>query len=399
MDSPDLLITFLGRTPKEQGSYRLTSYDFGDGTTPTVPVAFFGWALHERLHPKRILILGTSGSMWDHLFETDLDLGEQDEELRLQLIDSTKTKAVTQEQLDSLAPLLKKQLGCNIDLMIIPYCRDDAEQSALLRHVSRHVGIGERVHLDVTHGFRHLPMLALLAALHLRLVRSAHIEDIWYGSFDPDTREAPVYRLNGLLRIADWLQALSTFDKDSDYGVFAQLLAADGLPEDKTRALGLASHDENMLSFGRARAHLGTARQAFNSIGGISELYIPLLLERTDWIKEQDDANRLSRLTRNALAEGDFMRAAILLPLAFAERLKRPGENTSDYNVLEAIEEEYRKGLRGLVHLKSEYEKAKRLRNSLAHASRPRDATTRRNLESPELLEKEMRRLIKVLLT
>jgi hypothetical protein len=78
-------------------------------------------------------------------------------------------------------------------------------------------------------------MLAVLAALHLQVVRRARIGGIWYGAFDPDTDEAPVHNLVGLLRIASWLQALHTYDKDGDYGVFAPLLGDAGTPSRRGR--------------------------------------------------------------------------------------------------------------------------------------------------------------------
>ncbi len=63
--------------------------------------------------------------------------------------------------------------------------------------------------------------LALQAALQLQTMRRARVTGIWYGSYDPDTKQAPVYNLNGLLRIAEWLQALHTYDKDGDSGATA----------------------------------------------------------------------------------------------------------------------------------------------------------------------------------
>ena len=59
------LITFLGRTPRDpktQG-YRVTTYQFPDGTLEEAAV--LGWNLAKRLKPNRVIILGTSGSMWD----------------------------------------------------------------------------------------------------------------------------------------------------------------------------------------------------------------------------------------------------------------------------------------------------------------------------------------------
>ena len=189
---PHTLITFLGRTPRGEQGYRTTCYDFGDGAD-CEPVAFFGWALQRRLRPNRLVVLGTPGSMWDHLFEGDIALGDAAEEDRLALVGEAERQAVTQERLDRLAPVLADRLGCEVRLRLISYCHTSREQEGLLRDLAEEVGQGDRVDLDITHGFRHLPMLTLLSALHLRKVRSAKIAHIWYGAYDPDTGRAPVH--------------------------------------------------------------------------------------------------------------------------------------------------------------------------------------------------------------
>ena len=76
-----VLISFLGRVPKGGNGYRTTTYSF-DGA-PDEPTAFIGWSLRRRLTPDRLVILGTAGSMWDHLFEKDIDLGTSAEDERL----------------------------------------------------------------------------------------------------------------------------------------------------------------------------------------------------------------------------------------------------------------------------------------------------------------------------
>ncbi len=170
-----VLLTFLGRVPKDQQSYRVTRYDFGDGQTQEL-AAFFGWPLQQRLHAERLVIMGTTGSRWDHLFEGDLSFGNAGDEARLALVEACEEMAVTTALLAPLAPLLVQRLGCEVRLEIIPYAHDPAEQVALLRIMAAHVEAGDRVHLDVTHGFRHLPMLGILSALHLRIARQAKID-------------------------------------------------------------------------------------------------------------------------------------------------------------------------------------------------------------------------------
>ncbi len=92
---------------------------------------------------------------------------------------------VEQGTLDRRAPVLADRLGCEVRLRLISYCHTFREQEGLLRDLTEEVGQGDQVDLDITHGFRHLPMLTLLSALHLRKVRSAKIAHIWYGAYDP----------------------------------------------------------------------------------------------------------------------------------------------------------------------------------------------------------------------
>lgn len=40
----------------------------------------------------------------------------------------------------------------------------------------------------------------------------------------------PVVKLDGLLRIYEWLRAMEQFNKDGDYGAFGALLTREGLP-------------------------------------------------------------------------------------------------------------------------------------------------------------------------
>ena len=83
------LITFLGRVPKGQNGYRMTVYDFNDGHQPQ-SAAFFGWPLVTKVKPDSLIVLGTSGSMWDHLIEGDLDFGNSKENLRIELVENVE---------------------------------------------------------------------------------------------------------------------------------------------------------------------------------------------------------------------------------------------------------------------------------------------------------------------
>jgi len=392
------LITFLGRTPKGEEGYRTTQYGFRGGSK-LPPLAFFGWALHKRLQPDRMVILGTSGSMWDHLFEGDFDFGDQAEERRLALVEAVEDKQVTQSQLDALEGPLAEHLGCPVRLQLIPYCRDQAEQVELLRILADNVEPGDQVELDVTHGFRHLPMLGLFSALPLRRVRGAHIRHIWYGAYDPDTQEAPVLDLSGLLNIADWLEALAIYDHSGDYGVFAALLGdAVGGP------LRNAAFLESVNRIGQARKNVRDVLKALRGEAPSDDpalsLFRPELERRLSWAEGNNYYDRQRQLCLEYLDKGRYHDAVIFGWEAFTTRLvlQTQGDPNNYQHREEAQERFQRHERRSKNRLWRDYDTLRRLRNPIAHGSQPKGGEVQRALDSAESMEALLRPLLTRLL-
>lgn len=381
------LISFLGRVPKGVTGYRTTRYSF-EGT-PGEPTAFIGWSLHRWLLPDRLVILGTAGSMWDHLFETDIDLGAVAEDERLALQEATETRTVSAALLAPLAPLLAQWLGCELRLALIPYCRDENEQLDLLAIMAAHVEQGDRVSLDVTHGFRHLPMLALLSVMHLRVVRAAQIQGIYYGAFDPDTSAAPVIDLSGLMRIADWLNALNTYDKDGDYGVFAELLGPAG------GQLAKAAYFERTSNPVKAREALTTWFSRADRHPGHDPaacLFRNQLESRVRWFRLPDRPAWEKNLAWEYLERRDYVRAAIYgFEAVISGAAIQRGLDAGDFDCRKTLREELRyrrEGFKTLGHL----------RNALAHGVRPFNQDIERALSDENNLRNTLKSLFTQLL-
>lgn len=391
------LISFLGRTRKDDNGYDKTRYEFNDKTLST-PVAFFGWALIERLRPRRMIILGTSGSMWDYLFEGDINLGSDGSEDLIALMESTDAKKVTQGQLDRLAPLLGSHLHCEVKLILIPYCRNEAEQIELLRLMAEHVTAGEEVDLDITHGFRHLPMLALLAALHLRIARQAKIKGIWYGSYDPDTKRAPVLDLSGLLHIADGLQALASFDNNGDYSVFIPLLQKGGLSKPALDALHKAAYYENILNVGAATGQLRRARDELDNprLSLDAQLLLPPIRERLDWLNENRQFEKQTKLARRALDRRDYLRATLYAYEAVITRLCQANRvPVEDFEQREQVRKQYEGELKAKQGQEREnYNLLKNLRNQVAHGTRGSVGDVQRALLDETVMRQTLNRLL-----
>ncbi|MBD3192926.1 MAG: TIGR02221 family CRISPR-associated protein [Candidatus Heimdallarchaeota archaeon] len=89
---------------------------------------------------------------------------------------------------------------------------------------------GDEVFFDITHAFRSLPMLALIALNYLRVVKKIEIKGVYYGAFEvildefPDKkiyeipiqdRNAPIFDLMPFIQLFDWTNATDNF---IDYG-------------------------------------------------------------------------------------------------------------------------------------------------------------------------------------
>lgn len=381
-----VLLTFLGRVPKTERGYRTTHYDFGDGGEAP-PTAFFGWSLQRRLSPDRMVILGTAGSMWDHLFEGDPAF-DASGETALDLMGAVDEKRVGAAHLEPLAPLLSRRLGCDVRLALIPYARDSAEQVDLLRIMAGHVDAGDRVDLDVTHGFRHLPMLAILAALHLRSVRRARIGGIWYGAYDPDSGAAPVHDLAGLLHIADWLQALHTYDKDGDYGAFAPLLGASG------PLLEQAAFFERATNPVKARETLtawSSRTDRFPADDPAADLFREALEERIRWYRGGTRADWERALAEEYLQRQDYVRAAIYgLEAVISTQTRGHQGDMHDY--------EARDRAREVLKHQENFRTLDRVRNALAHGIRPADKKILGLIRDRETLARTLRHALSALL-
>lgn len=385
-----VLISFLGKGRNDpRTGYQRATYRFSDTFVRDVP--YFGLALREYVQPDRLVLLGTTGSMWDVFFfenETDADGAA------LALADSVAANRVDEAALAPLGARLGKRLGCEVHCALIPYARDAAEQARVLKILAAHVERDAEVHLDVTHGFRHQPMLALVAARYLARVKRAQVRELYYGALEmPDAGGVrPVIRLRGLLTMLDWVSALACYEKDGDYGVFERLLADDGMPAEHARLLAKAAFHERTTHSEIAKKELETAAKAVTSHdGAFGALFRDELLERIDWYRRGSRFERELALAEAYLARADYLRAAIyLLEGAITRRVWQDKGDHNDYDQRDAARKALRESDRNVQRLD-------RLRNALAHGVRGEDVKVRRALDDQSALDAELRAIAQAL--
>jgi CRISPR-associated Csx2 family protein len=342
---PRKLITFLGRGPYQRdgsrGEYLLSQYQF-QGPAPdecwlsepnkVFATALTRWAEEALRNPfEEIVVLGTSGSAWDILAENFSRYGEDWEtQAVFDMIELVDSQIVTESHLENYS----NDFPDHIRFQLIPSGASLEDQSQVLKLVTESICEGDSVWLDVTHGFRHLPMLGLAcAAIGTRLIK-AEIEEIGYGAGDMTHNGiAPVISLRWILRLMEVLSACNVLD---DYQLLRPLIQC--FPGGNIRnALEKAAYKIDVMRIDEAATAVREAvRLLETEIDSLSSelkpVVKPLIQRLKRFSKHQRTAKGLAGMALLALEQDDFLRTTIFLAEAIeiAGQDGIPGDNQAD---------------------------------------------------------------------
>lgn len=177
-----VLISFLGT-----GNYQKATYtwpEVGAATTAYAPAA-----LSALLRPSRVVVIGTDEAFNRH--------GEA----------------------------LRREIAFEEARIATRF--DEAGAWEIFDTIARYVAEGEHVVLDITHGFRSQPVVALAAAQFLEMARRAEVRHLVYGVFRPEAGpegEAPLVDLREFLSLSRWTVAARQFVRDGRADALADLL-------------------------------------------------------------------------------------------------------------------------------------------------------------------------------
>ena len=383
------LISFLGKSASSaQTGYRTANYVFEPGFEREVP--FFGMALLDYLKPQKLILAGTAGSMWDVFF----DHQHTDDDGLLALMEAVPQQAVTAEMLAIHEQRLTEKLGIPVQCLLISYARDEAEQTAILTDLAGAIGKGERIVLDVTHGFRHLPMLALVAARYLQHVRGVQVQEVYYGAAemtDPSSKQTPVLRLGAMLHMLDWVEALAVYENSGNYGVFASLLQQDGMQADRANMLAQAAYFERNSNPVQAKQNLsGAHAHVREHQGPMGNLFRDTLTEHIGWFRQGSRADWELALADRYLARQDYLRTITYLCEAYISRsTEKFGGNVNQF-------EDRERAFIG-ADKNQDVWLLKHLRNAMTHGVRSDNRDAKPLLQDQQKLDKKLRALRKSL--
>ncbi len=180
----------------------------------------------------------------------------------------------------------------------IPEGKTEAETWEIFDVLVDSIEPNTRLHFDITHAFRSIPLLVLLGAALLRKAKSVEIQGLYYGLYRPGQAETPIIDLTPAIRLLDWLTASDKFISTGSAVELGQLL--DTVQRDFYRQPRPGKGDPRptrLQSFG----------QAIRDISRSLELVRPVSL--------QEDLRKLQRHSTQELAEevGQFAKPFGLL--------------------------------------------------------------------------------------
>ena len=190
------ILSFLGTGPQD-GTYSETTYVKHDDNTRRCTTALFPEALYHLYNPNKIVVFVTPQvKKGNHLRRLKCKLPEE-----------------------------------NLEEVLLPSLLDNGNSESDLWHIfdtyQQSVSEGDKIILDITHGFRSLPMLAFPVVAYLRQVKQVTLKHILYAPYDarPESKgkDTQIFDLTPFVTLLDWMNAVNVFQRTGDARPIAEL--------------------------------------------------------------------------------------------------------------------------------------------------------------------------------
>ncbi len=273
-----VLISFIGTGPlvnrgtsgeeKSAREYRMASYHLADKDLGEY--SFTAAALYDTLDIDKVILLGTTHSMWEEVYRYFLEKkGESvDDSVYCEIADhceqSTSNTDLSVPHIDKI----EAAVGKDAHVVLIRYGVSEEEINEninIILQLNQLLSTGDELVVDVTHSFRSLPITIMNLLLYLKNVsnKNINISHIYYGMIEM-SREygyAPIVDLNKILELNDWIVGANTFRQYGSAYKIAELMK--GMDTDVSRRL---KHFSDVLNLN----HLAAISQETQSLRAIA---------------------------------------------------------------------------------------------------------------------------------
>ena len=217
-----VLISFIGTGKKAEGDdsqeYEKATYQFPDGSIERS--SLITSSLFKYLNPDKVIVLGTPDSIWSELSWINYDLLKENE-VYYEIFEETweESKKVTATTLSRWENIINEKLKSRFSLNLIPTEAEDEIVEVIFRELPEDI---EEVYLDITHAFRHFPLIAAFALPVLRYIKNFKKLTLIYAKLRAKDF-SPVYFLTTPNKLLDLLEAVSNTEHSGNFSKFSEI--------------------------------------------------------------------------------------------------------------------------------------------------------------------------------
>ncbi|WP_456372836.1 TIGR02221 family CRISPR-associated protein [Methanocaldococcus sp.] len=221
--------------------YKLAKYRF-EGDNEEIESPFVLSVLVEKLKVDKIIVVGTSKSMWEELYKHySQKIGKFNEEYwkyigekvgksnyknhKLKEEDLKELCNVLDEYLKKINPNAKGGSKC----LLIKYGINKEEiweNFDIFMSLTNEINDNDEIYLDITHSFRSIPLFMYVMLEFLRYFKNVKLEGIYYGMLDvyKELNYAPIVDLSPIFEILEWIKGMYEFTKYGNSYLISDLL-------------------------------------------------------------------------------------------------------------------------------------------------------------------------------
>lgn len=383
-----VLVSVLGRgrQHKDGTGYTSVKYCFEDGyehESSFFTHSLWRWLKNTSREPDALIILGTSGSMWDALWDVLPENIQNSEEIgnwKTYLHQICRDEKTSIEDLDvRKAPFSLLPFSSGLKLDLIPDCRNSRDIQTFCQVLLSHLEPGDEVILDITHGYRHLPVLASFLTTSLRWLMNIVVRDVFYGAMEMGTNSSegvytvPVVNLGYAATLFEQGAAYATFNITGRYGALAQFFP------DYEKDIRLADYYENIGQIHAAQPYAEKLCQSFfETKDSIDDAWLATaaheLMQEWRWSRDEELHQRMFTMATNLFRRDEFYKSIIMLQEAFhlyvQKQIYGAYKIGKTHAQRDGIKEDSLRWMKAHLHDEDMYhiDLLRRLRNALAHS-------------------------------
>ena len=227
-----IIISFLGTggyTEKHfeaRGEYHETDYTIDE---KEFSEKFVASALLKHHNADKIIFIGTLKAMWDEVYNHFCE--DVSPDIHEKMWDF-KNNATYQTEITEGAFIESTFSNSIISPILIKYGLNNDEHEFNIRqlfNIQEHINSGDKLYLDITHGFRSLPLVltGVLNFLIDHIIKDVTIQDITYGMREVSNEmngKSPIVSLNILQELNQTIKASHEFTQYGNAYLFSQIL-------------------------------------------------------------------------------------------------------------------------------------------------------------------------------